>query len=137
MKHVVIDADMNTTNAMRGESVENESSCLRHAHLVVSAPDADVVAMNDLSSRKIKGVSQLTEEAGADALCPPPYSANLDPIDKAWSIPDSKGKNTSRGRRDHSRSPSVQYASQRKSMIQPLLHRSTVKTKVLQHGHAN
>jgi transposase len=45
----------------------------------------DVVVMDNLSSHKIKGVRQLIEKIGAEVLYLPPYSPDLNPIEKAWS----------------------------------------------------
>jgi transposase len=45
----------------------------------------DVVVMDNLSSHKIKGVRRLIEKAGAEVLYLPPYSPDLNPIEKAWS----------------------------------------------------
>jgi transposase len=45
----------------------------------------DVVVMDNLSSHKIKGVRELIEKAGAEVLYLPPYSPDLNPIEKAWS----------------------------------------------------
>ena len=45
----------------------------------------DVVVMDNLSSHKIKGVQRLIEKAGAEVLYLPPYSPDLNPIEKAWS----------------------------------------------------
>ena len=45
----------------------------------------DAVVMDNLSSHKIKGVRQLIEKAGAEVLYLPPYSPDLNPIEKAWS----------------------------------------------------
>jgi transposase len=45
----------------------------------------DVVVMDNLSSHKVKGVRQLIEKAGAEVLYLPPYSPDLNPIEKAWS----------------------------------------------------
>jgi transposase len=45
----------------------------------------DVVVMDNLSSHKIKGVRQFIEKAGAEVLYLPPYSPDLNPIEKAWS----------------------------------------------------
>jgi len=45
----------------------------------------DVVVMDNLSSHKIKAVRQLIEKAGAEVLYLPPYSPDLNPIEKAWS----------------------------------------------------
>lgn len=45
----------------------------------------DVVVMDNLSSHKVNGVRQLIEKAGAEVLYLPPYSPDLNPIEKAWS----------------------------------------------------
>jgi transposase len=46
---------------------------------------ADVVVMDNLSSHKVDGVRQRIEAAGAQVLYLPPYSPDLNPIEKAWS----------------------------------------------------
>jgi transposase len=38
-----------------------------------------------LSSHKVKGVRERIEAAGASVLYLPPYSPDLNPIEKAWS----------------------------------------------------
>jgi len=45
----------------------------------------DVVVMDNLSSHKVDGVRQLIEQAGAEVLYLPPYSPDLNPIEKAWA----------------------------------------------------
>lgn len=45
----------------------------------------DVVVMDNLSSHKVSGVRERLEEAGAKALYLPPYSPDLNPIEKAWA----------------------------------------------------
>lgn len=45
----------------------------------------DVVVMDNLSSHKIKGVRERIMAAGAELLYLPPYSPDLNPIEKAWS----------------------------------------------------
>ena len=45
----------------------------------------DVVAMDNLSSHKVRGVRERIEAAGAELLYLPPYSPDLNPIEKAWS----------------------------------------------------
>ena len=45
----------------------------------------DLVVMDNLSSHKVKGVRQRIEAAGAELLYLPPYSPDLNPIEKAWS----------------------------------------------------
>jgi transposase len=45
----------------------------------------DVVVMDNLSSHKVDGVRRLLNEAGAELLYLPPYSPDLNPIEKAWA----------------------------------------------------
>jgi transposase len=45
----------------------------------------DLVVMDNLSSHKVKGVRERIEAAGAQLLYLPPYSPDLNPIEKAWS----------------------------------------------------
>ena len=45
----------------------------------------DVVVMDNLSVHKIKGVCEAIEECGAKLLYLPPYSPDLNPIEKCWS----------------------------------------------------
>ena len=41
--------------------------------------------MDNLSAHKVDGVRQLIETTGAKLLYLPPYSPDLNPIEKAWS----------------------------------------------------
>lgn len=45
----------------------------------------DVVVMDNLSSHKVAGVRQWIESVGAELLYLPPYSPDLNPIEKAWA----------------------------------------------------
>lgn len=45
----------------------------------------DVVVMDNLSSHKVDGVRERIEKCGARLLYLPPYSPDLNPIEKAWS----------------------------------------------------
>lgn len=45
----------------------------------------DVVVMDNLSSHKVSGVRKLIEKAEAKLLYLPPYSPDLNPIEKAWA----------------------------------------------------
>ena len=45
----------------------------------------DVGVMDNLSSHKVKGVRERIEAAGAQLLYLPPYSPDLNPIEKAWA----------------------------------------------------
>jgi transposase len=48
-------------------------------------PPGEVVGMDNLSSHKGTGVREGIEKAGAEVLYLPPYSPDLNPIEKAWS----------------------------------------------------
>jgi transposase len=41
--------------------------------------------MDNLSSHKVKGVCELIQARGAEVLYLPPYSPDLNPIEKAWA----------------------------------------------------
>ncbi len=45
----------------------------------------DVVVKDNLSAHKAQGVRETIEARGANLLCLPPYSPDLNPIEKAWS----------------------------------------------------
>ena len=45
----------------------------------------DVVVMDNLAAHKVAGVRSLIEARGARLLYLPPYSPDLNPIEKAWS----------------------------------------------------
>lgn len=45
----------------------------------------DVVVMDNLSSHKADGVRALIENQGAELIYLPPYSPDLNPIEKAWA----------------------------------------------------
>jgi transposase len=45
----------------------------------------DVVVMDNLSSHKVTGVAERIAKAGAEVLYLPPYSPDLNPIEKAWA----------------------------------------------------
>ena len=44
-----------------------------------------IVVMDNLSSHKVAGVSELIHAAGAELLYLPPYSPDFNPIEKCWS----------------------------------------------------
>jgi transposase len=45
----------------------------------------DVVVMDNLSAHRVQGVRELIEATGAELLYLPPYSPDLNPIEKAWA----------------------------------------------------
>jgi transposase len=55
-------------------------------HLLCPAlKPGDVVVMDNLSAHKAPAVCQWIEKAGAELLYLPPYSPDLNPIEKAWA----------------------------------------------------
>ncbi len=44
-----------------------------------------VIVMDNLSAHKVEGVRERIEACGASVLYLPPYSPDLNPIEKAWS----------------------------------------------------
>lgn len=53
--------------------------------LVPSLRPGDVVVMDNLASHKVKRVREAIESAGCDLWYLPPYSPDLNPIEKFWS----------------------------------------------------
>ncbi len=45
----------------------------------------DVVVMDNLPAHKVSGIKELIEECGAKLIYLPPYSPDLNPIEKCWS----------------------------------------------------
>lgn len=45
----------------------------------------DVVVMDNLAAHKVSGVAEAIESVGADLWYLPPYSPDLNPIERAWS----------------------------------------------------
>lgn len=45
----------------------------------------DVVVMDNLRAHKVKGVKEAVESCGAKVIYLPPYSPDLNPIEKCWS----------------------------------------------------
>ena len=55
--------------------------------IAAAYPEADTIhlVMDNLSSHKVAGVREWIESAGAELLYLPPYSPDLNPIEKAWA----------------------------------------------------
>ncbi len=47
--------------------------------------EGDIVVMDNLSVHKVSGVKKLIEACGARLVYLPPYSPDLNPIEKCWS----------------------------------------------------
>lgn len=53
--------------------------------LSLSLTEGDVVIMDNLASHKVAGVQKSIESVGANLWYLPPYSPDLNPIEKLWS----------------------------------------------------
>ena len=83
---------------------------LDHVLCPALRPD-DVVVMDNLSSHKVTGVRERIEAVGASILYLPPYSPDLNPIEKAWAklktaTPSRQSQNHSGPRPGHHRTAS-------------------------------
>jgi transposase len=69
------------------EEATDADICLAYVEQVLCPvlKPGDVVVMDNLSSHKVNGVRESIEKAGAELLCLPPYSPDLNPIEKAWA----------------------------------------------------
>jgi len=67
----------------------------------------DVVVMDNLPAHKVAGIRELVEARGAKLIYLPPYSPDLNPIEKCWSkiktYLKGKGKDTRRIRKSIAR----------------------------------
>lgn len=53
--------------------------------LVPTLEVGDIVVMDNLGAHKVKGVQSMIEKCGAKLIYLPPYSPDLNPIEKCWS----------------------------------------------------
>ena len=53
-------------------------------NLVKTLHEGDIVIMDNMSSHKVCGVKELIEAVGAHVKYLPPYSPDLNPIEKKW-----------------------------------------------------
>jgi transposase len=56
-----------------------------HKEVCPNLRQGDVVIMDNLAAHKVKGVRDAIEAAGATVRYLPPYSPELNPIEKLWS----------------------------------------------------
>ena len=82
----------------------------------------DVVVMDNLSSHKVQGVRERIEAAGAQLLYLPPYSPDLNPIEKAWAklkqLLGGQGADQRGPRSGHRRTAPTAHSRRCKSMVQ-------------------
>jgi transposase len=76
-----IDAAMTVASATDGEVFKAYVEQV----LCMQLRPGDVVVMDNLSAHKVAGIRERIETCGARLLYLPPYSPDLNPIEKAWS----------------------------------------------------
>ena len=85
----------------------------------------DVVVMDNLSSHKAAAVRASIEKAGAELLYLPPYSPDMNPIEKAWAklkelLRAAQARTREATRTSHRRGPQTDHAGQRQGVVQAL-----------------
>jgi transposase len=76
-----VDAAMTVESATDGDGFKaylDEALCPK-------LQSGDVVVLDNLSAHKVAGIRERIEACGAQLLYLPPYSPDLNPIEKAWS----------------------------------------------------
>ena len=96
----------------------------------------DVVVMDNLSAHKVPAVREWIETAGAELLYLPPYSPDLNPIEKGMgeaqtTAPRRQGTKQSCTRTSHHRGPPMHHPRQCQGMVQSHPTRTTLKQKML------
>ena len=81
-RKLLIQALEKTHNAR--EVAENFSVNLRNILIPTLSPDS-IVVMDNMRSHHTQAVKDLLEQAGVQYLYLPPYSPDLNPIEKMWS----------------------------------------------------
>lgn len=76
-----MEAAMTIESATDGEVF---TAFLEH-ELCPNLKPGQVVVMDNLSAHKVDGILELLHAHGAELIYLPPYSADLNPIEKAWS----------------------------------------------------
>ena len=66
-------------------AVSSGTDALRFALMAAGVKPGDVVVMDNLSAHKVPAVREWIVKAGAEVLYLPPYSPDLNPIEKAWA----------------------------------------------------
>jgi transposase len=72
---------------MTVEGAVDGAVCLVYVEQVLAPTlfEGDVVVMDNLGAHKVKGVREAVEARGAKLIYLPPYSPDLNPIEKCWS----------------------------------------------------
>ena len=84
LSSVRLDGEMAYTTFQGGTTGDKFLTYLKDV-LIPTLRSGDIVVMDNLRTHHIQAVSELLHDAGADVLYLPPYSPDLNPIEKLWS----------------------------------------------------
>ena len=84
LSSIRLDGEMAFTTFPGGTTADKVMTYLKET-LIPTLRLGDVVVMDNLRTHHIQAVGELLYAAGADVLYLPPYSPDLNPIEKLWS----------------------------------------------------
>ena len=84
LSSIRLDGEMACTTFQGGTTGDKFLTYLKDV-LIPPLRPGDIVVMDNLRTHHIQAVCELLHDAGADVLYLPPYSPDLNPIEKLWS----------------------------------------------------
>jgi transposase len=84
LSSIRLDGELALTTFQGGTTEDKFLSYLKDV-LIPTLRPGDIVVMDNLRTHHIQAVGELLHTAGAEALYLPPYSPDLNPIEKMWS----------------------------------------------------
>ncbi len=84
LSSIRLDGEMAYTTFQGGTTGDKFLAYLKDV-LIPTLRPGDIVVMDNLRTHHIQDVRELLHDAGADVLYSPPYSPDLNPIEKLWS----------------------------------------------------
>lgn len=84
LSSIRLDGAMAFTTFPGGTTADRFLTYLKET-LIPTLRPGDLVVMDNLRTHHIQAVGELLHSAGVDGLCLPPYSPDLNPIEKLWS----------------------------------------------------
>ena len=84
LSSIRLDGEMAFTTFQGGTTGDKFLTYLKDV-LIPTLRPGDIVVMDNLRTHHIQAVSELLHDAGAEVLYLPPYSPDLNPIEKLWS----------------------------------------------------
>jgi transposase len=122
-----IEAAMTVEAATDGEVF---ATYLQHV-LCPKLRPGDVLVMDNLSAHKVAGIREMIQARGAKLIYLPPYSPDLNPIEKAWS----KFKQFLRSVKARTKKPSIRPSP---TPSRPLLRKMPLRGSAIPDmGHSN